>query len=266
MSAPAFAWRLAVFESLPSTSEFCRARAAAGEPEGLAVLALRQTAGRGSRGRSWESPPGSLALSVLLRPDTPVTEAGQWALLAGVAMAEGFSRFVPDYAALTLKWPNDLLLGGRKLGGILVDSQAAGDKLAWLVIGFGANLAAAPHLPDRPAVACLADTGSAPPPEQAAHAILVRLGHWHGVRERFAPVRGAWLRYGPPLGARTTLKLGTRQIEGRFAGLADDGSLLLQTAAGVEAYAAGEVLLGGQPPRGDDDMGRSIVRPRKELC
>jgi BirA family biotin operon repressor/biotin-[acetyl-CoA-carboxylase] ligase len=244
VTRPAPSWRLSVVESLPSTSEFCRARAAEGEPEGLAVLALRQTAGRGSRGRTWESPPGSLALSVLLRPETPAAEAGQWALRAGIAIAEGCSRFVPDDTALTLKWPNDLLLGGRKVGGILVDGQAAGKKLAWVVIGFGANLAEAPRLPDRPAVACLAEFGPSPSPQEVAAAILERLGHWCDAREQFASVRAAWLRRGPPLGSRTTLRLGTRHIAGRFAGLAEDGGLLLQTADGLHAYATGEVLLG----------------------
>ena len=74
---PPPAWRLGVYPSLPSTSAFCCERAVAGEAEGLAVLALSQTAGRGSRGRGWTSPPGSLAMSVLLRPDMPAAEAGR---------------------------------------------------------------------------------------------------------------------------------------------------------------------------------------------
>ncbi len=244
-------WRLSVHPSLKSTSDFCRARAAEGEPEGLAVLALRQTAGRGSRGRSWESPPGGLALSVLLRPAAPAAAAGQWALLAGVAMAQGLSRFLPDDAALALKWPNDLLFGGRKLGGILVDSQVENGRIAWLVIGFGANLAEAPRLPDRSGLACLAEAGTAPAPEDAASAVLDRLGYWCAARRRrgFAAVREAWLRRGPALGSPVALKLPASEVEGRFAGLSEDGGLLLQTAEGLQAYASGEVLLGGGAAR-----------------
>ena len=240
-------WRLTVHPSLPSTSALCCARAADGEPEGLAVLALQQTEGRGSRGRTWSSPPGSLSLSVILRPDVPAAQAGQWALLAGVAMAEGLGGFLPDASALGLKWPNDVLLNGKKLGGILVESAASqGGRIDWLVIGFGANLAVVPVLPDRPAVAALAEAGASPAPEAAAVAILDRLDHWQGARSLtgFGAVRAAWLQFTQPIGSALRLKLRHGDVQGRFAGLTDDGGLLLQTAEGVRAYATGEVLLG----------------------
>ena len=245
-AAPRADWRLAIHASLPSTSDFCRERAAAGEPEGLAVLALRQTKGRGSRGRSWSSAPGSLSLSVLLRPVAPAGAAGEWALLAGVAMADGLARFLPDASGLALKWPNDILLHGRKLAGILIDSSAGeGGRLDWLVIGFGANLAKAPQLLER-AAAALAEAGRAPPPELAARSVLDRLDHWRGVRlrEGFAAVRAAWLRRSQPMGSRLRLRLHEGVADGCFAGLSEEGALLLQTAAGVRAYATGEVLSG----------------------
>ena len=248
MNGPARApWRLTVYPSLPSTSALCCARAADGEPEGLAVLALRQTAGRGSRGRTWSSPPGNLSLSVILRPDTPAAQAGQWALLAGVATADGLAGFLPDASALALKWPNDILLQGRKLGGILVESSAGeGGRIDWLVIGFGANLAAAPVLPDRPGVAALAEAGAAPTPEAAAAAILDRLDHWRRVwrQDGFDAVRMAWMQFTQPIGTRLHLRLRHGDVQGQFAGLTDDGGLLLQTAEGLRAYATGEVLLG----------------------
>src|SRR5262249_44954066 len=160
--------------TLPSTSELCRALAEASEPEGAAALARRQTHGRGSRGRRWQAPPGNLSISVLLRPREPARDAGQWSLLASVALAEALSTVVPDPTRLTLKWPNDLLLDGRKLAGILVDSAADADaRLAWLVIGIGVNLAAKPELPGRPA-ACIADVAPAPAPEEVAKVLLAR--------------------------------------------------------------------------------------------
>lgn len=241
-------WRLTVYPSLPSTSALCCARAADGEPEGLAVLALQQTEGRGSRGRAWSSPPGNLSLSVILRPDTPAARAGQWALLAGVAMAQGLAGFLPDASSLALKWPNDILLHGKKLGGILVESSAGqGGRIDWLVIGFGANLAEAPVLPDRPAVAALAEVGAAPTPEAAAATILDRLDHWRRIwrQDGFGAVRMAWMQFTQPIGSRLNLRLRDGDVQGQFAGLTDDGGLLLQTAGGVRAYATGEVLLGG---------------------
>ncbi len=238
-------WRLQLHEELPSTSDLCRTRAAAGAPAGLAVLAKRQTQGRGSRGREWESPAGNLYLSVLLRPKQPAREAAQWSLLAGVALAEALARWLPASATLQLKWPNDVLLGGAKLAGILIDSgaDAAGD-IDWLVIGMGANLAVAPDIPGR-AVACLADLGLPPAPEQVARAVLDRIGHWQSVRERdgFAAVRAAWLARGPAPDAPIRFRLADRTLAGSFAGLGDDGSLRLQVGDRISAYAVGEVLL-----------------------
>ena len=117
-------WRLRRYASLPSTSDLCVRLAREGEPEGVAVLAERQTAGRGSRGRTWESPPGSLCLSVLLRPRRdPASASGQWALLAALALHDALAPHAPP-GALSLKWPNDVLVAGRKAGGILLDAAA----------------------------------------------------------------------------------------------------------------------------------------------
>lgn len=245
-AAPA-AWRLRRYEALASTSDLCASLAEAGEPEGAAVLALRQTGGRGTRGRGWVSPPGALALSVLLRPRGRMAEAGQWALLAAVAFAEALTRHAPSpeaEAAIRLKWPNDVLLGGRKLGGILIDA-AAGESgsLGWLVIGFGANLGASPELDDREA----AGLGSPAVPEEAAASLLERLDHWRRVRllEGFAPVRRAWLDRAHPPGTHLRVRVGGQELGGAFAGLSDDGALLLQANGRVHAFHTGEVLQAG---------------------
>uniref|UniRef100_UPI001F031436 biotin--[acetyl-CoA-carboxylase] ligase n=1 Tax=Falsiroseomonas oryziterrae TaxID=2911368 RepID=UPI001F031436 len=154
-------WRLRVEPELPSTSDLLIRLAAAGEPEGLAVLARRQTAGRGQQGRSWRSPAGNLYVSVLLRPGRPAHEAPLFAILAAVALAEALEPFLPDPSALRLKWPNDLLLGGAKLAGVLCESAAAEGRIEWIVLGCGANLAVAPQVEGR-ATACLAGEGPAP--------------------------------------------------------------------------------------------------------
>ncbi len=237
------AWRLQVYEALGSTSDLCRTLAIAGEPGPLAILARRQTKGRGTQGREWVSPPGNLFLSVLLRSPEQARDAGQWSLLAGVALAEALRPLLPDPDALRLKWPNDLLLDGAKLAGILVESSATGDgALEWLVIGMGVNLLTAPELPDR-RTAALAQVAPPPPPEAMARRVLARLSHWWQARllEGFAPVRAAWLEHAPPLGTPLTLRSGGRSVGGNFAGLGRDGSLLLATGGRVHAFAAGEL-------------------------
>jgi BirA family biotin operon repressor/biotin-[acetyl-CoA-carboxylase] ligase len=153
-SAAPPSWRVQEHKTLASTQDAAIAAARAGDPGRLAILAATQTAGRGSRGRGWLSPAGNLNLSVLLRPDASVPP-GLYALLAGVALHEALSAYA---AGLMLKWPNDLLLGGAKLGGILIDASfAAAGVPDWVVIGIGANLAVAPHIAGR-------ETAALPPP------------------------------------------------------------------------------------------------------
>ncbi|MBK1656718.1 biotin--[acetyl-CoA-carboxylase] ligase [Paracraurococcus ruber] len=235
-------WVLEAHDSLPSTSALLARRAEAGAPEGLAILAREQTAGRGRAGRVWASPRGNLYLSVLLRPEGPAREAPQWSLLAGVALAEAAAAVLRDPAALRLKWPNDLLLGGAKCAGILAETALLpGGGLAWLSLGIGVNLARAPALPDR-RTAWL-DAGLSP--DAFAPRLLARLGHWRAVQraEGFAPVRAAWRRFGPAVGEAITLH--GLDAPARFVGLAEDGSLLLEVAGTCRAIPAGEVLSQG---------------------
>lgn len=220
-------WRLAVHDSLASTSDLLRERASLGEPAGLAVLARRQLGGRGSKGRSWQSPLGNLYLSVLLRPPGPAREAGQWSLLAGVALAETVDALLGDDPALSLKWPNDLLLDEAKLAGILVDSTAGKGALDWVVIGIGVNLAVAPEVADR-RTTCLAARIAPPEPETMAALLLARLAYWRDVQaeQGFAPIRAAWVRWG----ARRP----------GFAGLEADGSLCPELPSRPTLQQAGE--------------------------
>jgi BirA family biotin operon repressor/biotin-[acetyl-CoA-carboxylase] ligase len=232
-----------VHAALPSTSGLLSRRAEAGAAEGLAILAREQTAGRGRAGRAWASPPGNLYLSVLLRPAGPAREAPQWSLLAGLALAETAAGSIAEPGTLRLKWPNDLLLRGAKCAGILAESALApAGGIAWLTLGIGVNLAHAPALPDRPT----ATLDGAGPPEVFAARLLARLGHWRAVQsaEGFAPVRAAWRRFGPAEGEAITL----RGLAGpaHFAGLAEDGSLLLDIDGVRRAIPAGEILSPGE--------------------
>lgn len=239
-------WRLQVYPELGSTSDHLANLAAAGEGAGLAVLALRQTSGRGSRGRGWQSPTGNLSLSVLLRPTLGLAEAGMWPLLAGLALFETAATALPGPSGLLLKWPNDVLLRGRKLAGILIDTalDPAGD-VRWLILGMGANLAVAPAVPGRD-TACLADAGITPPaPEAFATTLLSALAAWHETwrREGQEPVHRAWLARAHPVGTALTVTYGESRLEGHFAGLSDQGYLLLRTASGMRVLPTGDVLL-----------------------
>lgn len=231
-------WRLEICAALPSTSDLVIARAEAGEDAGLAVLAHRQTRARGSRGREWIEPPaGNLALSVLLRPRAPAVAIPQAVFRAGLALIEAMDPFARA-GTLTLKWPNDILLDGRKLAGILVESAASAEHLGWLVIGFGANLAERPILPaGRAEPACLAeDGGRVVAPEAVADRLLAALDRWMAIP--FADVRTAWLARAHPIGSPLIVD----GVAGWFAGLSAAGALLLDARDGRREVTTGEVF------------------------
>lgn len=238
-------FRLECHEVLESTSSLVKQRAEDGAAEGLAIQALRQSAGRGRQGRGWESPAGNLYISVLLRPAVPLRDAPQWSFVAAVALAETLNALLPEAATLKLKWPNDLLLQGAKAAGILVETGIApSHALDWICIGIGVNIMSKPNLPDRP-TACLAEYSAAPPtPEGLAQSLLVSLAHWHGVRLQhgFAPIREAWLRHAPAMGAPISLKRDGALLEGAFAGLSPEGGLLLAKGREVQLILAGEII------------------------
>jgi len=238
-------FRLECHEVLESTSSLVKQRAEAGEAEGLAIQALRQSAGRGRQGRGWESPAGNLYISVLLRPAVPLRDAPQWSFVAAVALAETLNGLLREASKLSLKWPNDLLLQGAKAAGILVETGIApSHALDWICIGIGVNIMSKPNLPDRP-TACLAEYSAAPPaPEALAQSLLVSLAYWHGVRlqQGFAPIREAWLRHAPAMGAPISLKRDGALLEGAFAGLSPEGGLLLAKGREVQLILAGEII------------------------
>jgi BirA family transcriptional regulator, biotin operon repressor / biotin---[acetyl-CoA-carboxylase] ligase len=204
----------------------------------LAVLALRQSAGRGSRGRLWQAPEGNLNLSVLKRL---AAEAGMFALLAGVAVAEAVEALTQ--LVVTLKWPNDVLLKRAKLAGILIDAAPAGAGLDWLVIGIGMNLREAPRIEGRKTTA-LGSHAREVSPEIMANAVLARLSHWQDAPS--AAIMTAWMSRAHAIGTPIEVQAGGQLLSGSFAGLSPAGELLLQCENRIETISTGEVLLG--PP------------------
>jgi BirA family biotin operon repressor/biotin-[acetyl-CoA-carboxylase] ligase len=205
-----------------------------GAPEGLWLRAVRQTGGKGRQGRAWVSPPGNLHASTLVRLRLGDPPAPTLALVAAVALHEAVSLHA---ANVLIKWPNDLLAGGAKLAGILL--ERAGDAV---VIGFGVNLAHHPRDLDRSATSVAALSGGAPEPDDVlqtlAGAFARGLGRWRG--EGLGPVRAAWLAAAHPLGTA----LAAAGEEGLFEGLDESGALRLRVAEGsVRVVHAGDVFL-----------------------
>jgi BirA family biotin operon repressor/biotin-[acetyl-CoA-carboxylase] ligase len=233
---------------ISSTSDACLSRARDDAPDGLAILAEEQTAARGSRGRGWIAPRGNLYLSVLVRPRNAAEAggAGQWALLAGLAFIEALAAFDAEPDLLALKWPNDVLRDGAKLGGVLVDAEMGGAGLDWLVIGVGANLAVAPAVEGRRTAALMPQGDGSPPPIAVTTLFLDRIRHWRDVlaESGFGPVRDAWLGRAHPPGTAVTIKDVRGDRHGRFAGLSVQGELLLEIGEAVQAISTGDVLLG----------------------
>ncbi len=211
---------------------FAAALAAAETAEHVLPVPLRPSGGRGrdpmrSIGRErwvadecWNPPPHPDPL----RPQGRRGEAGS------------------AHPAIALKWPNDVLLGGRKLAGILLESSAAGDGLDYLVIGIGMNLASHPDDTPSPATS-LAAWGAQVTPEAALPILGARILAWYEAWQKgFAPLRAAWLARAGGLGAAIRVRLPDGEIEGRFDGLDEAGRLLLTTPGGRRAIAAGEVF------------------------
>lgn len=231
------AYRLVALERVGSTNEEARRRAEQGAADGTLIWAQEQTAGRGRRGRRWDSPRGNLYFSLVLRPESEPAHAAQLGMVAAVAVADVLADMVPPSAPVALKWPNDVLAGGRKLGGILLESAAgAAGRLDWLVLGIGINIASAPAATEFPAT-CLRAVSDAPVEtaqvlEGFARAFLDGRRIWRA--EGFAPIRQAWLsrawRRGEPIQAR----LEGRSIGGVFADLDEEGALLLELADGAQ--------------------------------
>jgi BirA family transcriptional regulator, biotin operon repressor / biotin---[acetyl-CoA-carboxylase] ligase len=212
------------------------ARARAGAPEGEWLHAERQTAGRGRMARDWASPVGNLYASTIirLRPDDP--PAPTLALVAAVAL----HRVVKACVAATLKWPNDVMVEGSKLSGILL--ERAGDAV---VAGFGVNLASHPDL-DRPVTSVFAETGVAPDPagfcELLAASLADALIVW---RRDLVDIIAQWEAAAHPRGTTLSVDTGTGdRIDGQYIGLTREGALRLALADGsVRVIHAGDVFV-----------------------
>ena len=236
-------YHLVVLDSVASTNDEAKARAADGAPEGTLVWAREQTGGRGRHRRHWSSPPGNLYLSLVLRPTISVAEAIQGSFVAAVALSDCLEALLPQGRRLSHKWPNDVLVEGRKIAGILLES-AGGDRLAWLVLGLGVNLASHPQETDPPATSLGAEGVAVTPQSLLADlcaSLLVWRRRW--LEEGFAPVQAAWLARAGGLDGPLRIEVGRDTLAGTFLGLDETGALVLGLPdGGRRSVAAGEVV------------------------
>ncbi|MGO9170957.1 MAG: biotin--[acetyl-CoA-carboxylase] ligase [Rhodomicrobium sp.] len=233
------------FDSLDSTNEEALRRIGAGCEGPLWIVAGEQSQGRGRGGRRWHSPKGNLYASLILRLSVSASVATQLSFVAALAVHDALaSQLTPAQTAdLRLKWPNDVMFGGAKIAGILIESLAAvKGNGAVAVIGTGINTGVAPSDTGRPAAGLgLGPAGTAQVFDALAAAFVTWLGRWEEGKG-FAAIREVWLSRALALNEPITVSLNGSSIRGKFCGVDQGGALQLETGLGVVITVnAGEI-------------------------
>ncbi len=214
-----------------STNDDARDLALAGEKGPLWLAARRQTKGRGRQGRIWESPAGNLYTTLLWQPAAPPEHLAELSFAGALAVLRMMQHFLParERGKVSLKWPNDVLLGGGKTAGLLL--EAGGSKsAAWIALGIGVNLVYAPKQTLYPA-ACLADFAPAPSADDALEVLAAQFAELASLWDKgqgFAHLRELWLEHAKGVGEEITVRLPDETLEGRFAALEKSGALRLE--------------------------------------
>jgi BirA family transcriptional regulator, biotin operon repressor / biotin---[acetyl-CoA-carboxylase] ligase len=260
--------RLESLGTIGSTNAEARLRAQRGESGPLWITAAAQTQGRGRRGRSWISPPGNLYASLLLIDPSPFEQAPQLAFVAALALRDAIAVEANALAPqLKFKWPNDLLLNGRKCAGLLIEGEATaapqGAERFIVVIGLGVNCSSHPSAADGsiafPATD-LATQGATITPEQLlawlSATMCRRIAQWDRGRG-FPAILGDWLTHACGIGEPIAVRNGDAEMQGRFVGLDHSGRLVLERPDGeLTKIAAGDVFPFTIRGQGEGDAGR----------
>ena len=238
---------IALAETVSTNSE-CLARAREGDPGNLWITATRQTGGRGRRGRAWFSEPGNLYASLLLIDPAPVARLHSLPLAAAVAVHRAIRRVMPPGSPeVAIKWPNDILIDGRKTCGILLEGESLPDGRRALVIGCGVNIAAVPETALYPVTSLRQEGATIAPEELFAHLFVTMAGAlsvWNG-GAGVASIIDQWRAAAKGIGEPITVNLPDRSLSGRFVDIDQDGRLILDTGSGApQAIAAGDVFFG----------------------
>ncbi len=236
---------------IDSTNEEAKRLAASGVRGPVWIVADRQTAGRGRRGRAWTSPVGNLMCTLLLRPKCGPAEAGELSFVAGLALHDAASMLLPDEVSgtISLKWPNDLLIDSKKASGILLESESTGSaEVNWLAIGIGLNLVHFPEDTPYPATSLEAEGGRSCSVESALTGLAAAFDRWYATWQQpggFNSIREAWLKRARGIGEEITVRLSDDTLVGTFEDLSADGALQLRLATGeLREIAAGDVFFG----------------------
>jgi BirA family biotin operon repressor/biotin-[acetyl-CoA-carboxylase] ligase len=234
------------FPRVGSTNDVVHEFAAAGAAEGLLVLADEQTAGRGRLDRSWWAPPGaSVLMSLLLRPALPAHRAGQLPMCLGLAAVEGIEAVTG--LRPSLKWPNDVVWGGRKLGGMLTELRADGERLDYAVLGLGINVNMTFDEPAAGGLAAIAVSLrmiAGQPVDRAALviALLERCEAWYERLLSGESLHTAWAARLDTLGRQVVAALPTETLTGVAVGVTPEGALIVRRPDGTdEVIWAGDV-------------------------
>lgn len=209
------------------------------------IMAHAQTGARGRQGRVWHQPPGNLAATLIWRPEATPAEAARRSFMAAIALFEALAIWV-DRTRLGLKWPNDVLLDGGKVAGILLECASGGAYVDWLAVGIGVNLAAVPDGVGGPFPP--ASVRAATNVEVDPLAFLTTLADAYATQEDklrtfgFARIREDWLRHAARLGEDITVRVGSTDLHGRFDTIDADGNLILITPTGPRRIAQAEVF------------------------
>jgi BirA family transcriptional regulator, biotin operon repressor / biotin---[acetyl-CoA-carboxylase] ligase len=238
-------YRLLRLEAVDSTNAEARRRAKAGEPGPLWIWSARQSQGRGRGGREWVSLHGNLFASLLIGVNCSIRVASQLALVAGVVTYDTIAKLIAyeGRSELLLKWPNDVLLAGEKLAGMLLENVGSPiENRSVIVIGTGINLADHPENMPQPAIS-LGAYGMTITPADALEVLAATTHEWLTRWNGFPSVRRAWLDRAGPTGRPLRVMINGDETEGVYAGLDADGALRLLTPDGFEhRIAAGDVF------------------------
>jgi len=241
--------KIVCLQETGSTNAVAFRMAEEGAPEGTTVIADSQTGGKGRLGRVWASPPGvNLYCSILLRPQIQPMEASQLTFLSVVALARAIEKLTP--LSPRIKWPNDILIEGKKVAGLLNEMSAETDKVNFVVLGIGVNLNMTidefPAELRHPATSLYLESGVRVRRTDFARCLLQELDSIYGtfLREGYGPVRSEWLQRSRLAGERVTVSNNDRVTVGRVSGIDEYGALLLEVDDGTTVQVlAGDVRL-----------------------
>jgi len=236
------------FSEIGSTNSYARELAESGAVEGEVVVAESQAQGRGRLGRKWQSPPyANLYFSIVLRPKLPPAQAPQITLMAAVALADALGSFVPQ--AVAIKWPNDILVGGRKLAGILTEAACDSERLHYVILGIGVNLnyrfESMPEEIQARATSTAELTGKSTNRESFLIRLIHDLERCYGELEAsgFGGLAPRWEAHFGWRGKTVRVELLDQRLEGRAQGIDKDGALLIEDSqGGLHRVIAGDVI------------------------